>query len=166
MSAQNDPAPAPVQPPPAPAPLAAEPIQDSLHMVVRLASPKDAQQLAETIAHNIDDLEKATISVKTVHFAHWFLLPDGITVVLVTVFDGDFHDYIKDFVNRIGDLFNALLQHVPEADRPPLPVQKFPDEFEAWVKAHDMPAIGHLIRAYPGSTMLDIRQALGLPNIP
>ncbi len=80
-------------------------------------------------------------------------------LAVITTYDGSFEDYINDFIDEIGDVFNALLAHM--ADAPPLPVQKNRKEFFDYVRANDLRAIEPFYSAYPKATVLDIKAALG-----
>ena len=140
-----------------PVPPAAQPVASPLHLVSRLKSPEDSQQLQAAMAANFQVMNDNLNAIGTVHFAHWFFLDNGLTIILVTEFDGAFDAYVKDFVQHIGDLFNVLLSHV--VDPPQLPVQQYPDAFVQWVNAHNVPVFGALYSAYPTLTVLDIRAA-------
>src|SRR5689334_9335151 len=70
----------------------------------------------------------------TVHFARFVFLGDD-QVAVITTYDGDFDRYINDFIDEIGDVFNALLAHV---DRSLVPVQSHRAEFLKFVKDHDL----------------------------
>jgi hypothetical protein len=49
--------------------------------------------------------------IGTVHFARFaFLGNDQLGVI--TTYDGDFAVYINEFIDTIGDVFNALIAHV------------------------------------------------------
>jgi hypothetical protein len=77
---------------------------------------------------------------------------------VITTYDGRFEDYINEFVDHIGDVFNALLQHMEGA--PPLPVQQNRKAFLEYVQANDLRAIEPFYSAYPQATVLDIHAAL------
>jgi hypothetical protein len=62
---------------------------------------------------------------------------------------------VQAFVDNVGDIFDALLQCM--SDPPPLPVQKYPKEFLAYIEAHNVPVVSDFYSAYPELTVLDIK---------
>ena len=96
--------------------------------------------------------------IKTVHFARFVFLENNTKLAVITTYDGSFEKYIQDFVDHIGDIFDALLSHMTDA--PPLPVQEHRDEFLAYVRANDLPGVGVFYSAYPDATVLTIHDAL------
>ena len=97
-------------------------------------------------------------NLKTVHFARFVFLENHTKLAVITTYDGTFEDYINEFIDAIGDVFNALLAHMKDAS--PLPVQKYRAEFLEFVRAHDLRAIEPFYSAYPTATVLDIHAAL------
>jgi hypothetical protein len=88
-----------------------------------------------------------------VHFARFvFLDPDQLAVI--TTYDGDFVDYINEFTNELGEVFDRLLAHV--ADAPPLPVQTHREEFLEFIRVRDLRCVGTFYSAYPTRTVLDV----------
>jgi hypothetical protein len=88
----------------------------------------------------------------TVHFARFVFLGDD-QLAVITTYDGDFDDYINDFIDEIGDVFNALLRHVDDGL---VPVQSHRQEFLRFVREHDLRCVGPFYSAYPDRTVLDI----------
>jgi hypothetical protein len=72
-------------------------------------------------------------NVGTVHFARFTLV--GRNLCMVSIYDGDVTGYLRDFITVIGQAFDAILGYVK--DPPPTPVGRHPDEFIAWIAAHD-----------------------------
>jgi hypothetical protein len=64
-----------------------------------------------------------------------------------------FDTYINDFIDEIGDVFNALLEHV---DATLVPVQSHRAAFLKFVRDHDLRCVGPFYSAYPQRTVLDI----------
>ena len=96
-------------------------------------------------------------AVGTVHFARF--LPDvgfsafkSQTLWVLTEYDGTFDQYIQDFVNQMGDIFDGLLGFVD--DPPLLPVKDNVAAFGAWVSAHNEKS--NLYSAYPTLTVQTI----------
>jgi len=118
----------------------------NLEIVLYLADPKHSKAINEGLT-----------AVGTVHFARFlpetgFLLGLSQTLWVLTEYDGTFDQYIQDFVNQMGDIFDGLLQFVE--DPPPLPVKDNVPAFEAWVNAHNEKS--NLYSAYPTLTVQTI----------
>ena len=131
--------------------------QSSLNVAMRLKSPvKDnADRVREIIRAGAPRIEEVLHEARHVHFA-WFELIEGDTVlVLHTVYDGPFAPYIQHFALKTGDLFDALFQCIENP--PPMPVDKFPNEFVAHIQRYDRaPAMGYFFSAYPNSEVAHI----------
>jgi len=84
--------------------------------------------------------------IGTVHFARFVFL-DKTRLAVITTYDGSFEDYLNDFINEIGEVFDALLAHM--ADAPPLPVEQNRQAFVDYVRAHDLRCLGTFYSAYP-----------------
>lgn len=152
-------------PTPAPKPAIEPAVQSPLTLVMTIKSADDAKALIGLLA-TIQALppEKnpiwvALTKLNIVHFARFVFLEQNTKLAVITTYDGSFEDYINDFIDEIGDVFNALLAHM--AGAPPLPVQKNRKEFLDYVRANDLRAIEPFYSAYPKATVLDIKAALG-----
>jgi hypothetical protein len=97
-------------------------------------------------------------TLKTVHFARFVFLEKNTKLAVITTYDGSFEDYINEFIDSIGDVFNALLAHMKDAS--PIPVQQNRKAFLDYVRANDLRAIEPFYSAYPRATVLDIHAAL------
>jgi hypothetical protein len=111
-----------------------------------LADPKHAKAINDGLN-----------AVGTVHFArflpdHGFALFQSQTLWVLTEYDGTFDQYIQDFVNQMGDIFDGLLGFVD--DPPPVPVKDNVAAFGAWVSAHNEKS--NLYAAYPTLTVQTI----------
>jgi len=133
-------------------------VQSPLTLVMTAKSPEAFAALRKTV----EDLQAlptdknpvvaALNRLGTVHFARFaFLGNDQLAVI--TTYDGDFDAYINDFINEIGEVFNALLRHVDESL---VPVQSHRAEFLKFVRANDLRCVGQFYSAYPQRTVLDI----------
>ena len=96
-------------------------------------------------------------AVGTVHFARFlpeagFSLGLSQTLWVLTEYDGTFDQYIQDFVNQMGDIFDGLLGFVDNP--PPVPVKDNVAAFGAWVSAHNEKS--NLYSAYPTLTVQTI----------
>jgi hypothetical protein len=92
-------------------------------------------------------------SVGTLHFAHFVPLPED-HLGFFTIFDGSFEQYIQDFTDKIGPVFDSLFEFV--SGPPPTPVAKNAKAFFNWAVANNLPPIG-LYSAYPGLAVQDIK---------
>jgi hypothetical protein len=138
-----------------------EQVQSPLTLVMKAESPAAFAALRQTV----DDLQSrptnenpvvaALNKLSTVHFARFVFLGED-QLAVITAYDGDFDTYINDFIDEIGDVFNALLRHV---DRSLVPVQAHRAEFLTFVRDHDLRCVGPFYSAYPQRTVLDIVDA-------
>lgn len=139
-------------------------VQNPLTLVMRIKSPEDFQKLESRIQQiqaappGENPIWLALDKLRIVHFARFVFLENNTKLAIITTYDGSFEDYLNEFIDEIGDVFNALLQHMDEA--PPLPVQQNRDAFHQYVKTHDLGCIQPFYSAYPRATVLDIRAAL------
>ena len=138
-------------------------VQNPLTLVMTLKSEADHQaitallQKIQSAPPDKNPIWVALERLRTVHFARFVFLEHS-QLAVITTYDGSFEDYINEFIDAIGDVFNALLAHMKDA--PPLPVQQNRAAFLAFVKAHDLRAIEPFYSAYPQATVLDIHAAL------
>jgi hypothetical protein len=143
-----------------------KPIQNPLTLVMTAKSSQDYDALQQIIQKmqslppEQNPITTALNNLANVHFARFVFL-DNNQLAVITTYDGDFEDYITDFINEIGDVFNTLLQHI--VDNPPLPVQDHRQEFLAFVQAHDLRCVPPFYTAYPDRTVLNIQAT---PNVP
>ena len=137
-----------------------EAVQHPLTLVMTIKSPEDRARLDATLQQmqslppERNPIATALDTIGTVHFARFVFL-DETRLAVITTYDGDFDVYVNEFVDHIGEVFDALLQHI--ADAPPLPVQQHRAEFLAFLGAHDLGCIPPFYSAYPDRTVLDIR---------
>jgi hypothetical protein len=140
--------------------------QSSLNIAMRLRSPvKDsADRVRQVIRAGAPRIEEALRESKHVHFAWFELIESDTVLVLHTVYDGPFEAYLQHFALRVGDLFDALFEHIENP--PPTPVDKFPNEFVAHLQRFDRgPVNGFFFSAYPNQEVVHIlRQAV--PRLP
>jgi hypothetical protein len=135
-----------------------EQVQSPLTLVMTAESPVAFAALRKTVEDlqalptNANPVVAALDKLGTVHFARFVFLGDD-QLAVITTYDGDFDRYINDFIDEIGDVFNALLEHV---DRSLVPVQAHRAEFLKFVKDHDLRCVGPFYSAYPQRTVLDI----------
>lgn len=140
----------------------ADPVQNPLTLVMRIRSPEDYKVLNQTLEDLFrlppteNPVTVALDKLANVHFARFVFLENNTRLAVITTYDGDFEDYITDFVDEIGDVFDTLLKHIEGAESLP-PVRNNREEFLAFVRAHDEPYVRPFYSAYPALTVLDIQ---------
>jgi hypothetical protein len=139
-------------------------VQSPLTLIMKIKSDADYQQLNGMLAHiqslppDKNPVWAALTALGNVHFARFVFLNNNTQLAVITTYDGTFENYINEFIDAIGDVFNGLLAHMDGA--PPLPVQVNRDAFLDYVRANDLRAIEPFYSAYPQATVLDIKSAL------
>ncbi len=128
-------------------------VQHGLNLFLPLKAPVQMPALLALIAEAKPTVFKQLALLDYVHFARFLPSPDGSTLWVITTFDGDLDPYILDFVGVVGDVFTQILYFIKGA--PPLPVQRYPREFVAFVNAHNIPQ-ADVWSAYPDLTVIDI----------
>ena len=138
-------------------------VQNPLTLVMTIKSEASAREV-QGLLHKIQSappdrnpIWTALNKLKTVHFARFVFL-ENTKLAVITTYDGSFEDYINEFIDEIGDVFNALLAHM--ADASPIPIQQNRQAFLDYVKKNDLRAIEPFYSAYPKATVLDIHAAL------
>jgi len=130
----------PMKPQPGGPPLSIQP-GDNVQRMMNLVMPlKDKSSIgrakaALAIAQNKDAIYAGLDNVGTVHFARFVIVNDNIC--MFSVYDGDFTNYIRDFIATIGSVFNAVVTLVEGGDSV-IPSEQNVEAFIDWVHAHDM----------------------------
>ncbi len=130
----------PVKPQEGGPPLSIQPgdnLQRMMNLVMPLKdkSPVGRAKAALAIAQNKDEIYAGLDNVGTVHFARFVIVDDNIC--MFSVYDGDFTNYIRDFIATIGSVFDAVVGLVEEGDAV-IPSEQNVEAFIDWVHAHDM----------------------------
>jgi len=122
---------------PRPAIQPSENIQRMMNLVMPLkdTSPVGRARAVQVIAQNVDEIFSGLDNVATVHFARFDIIGDYIC--MLSVYDGDFTNYIRDFICTIGSVFDAVVDLVEGGDVL-LPTEEHVEEFIDWVHAHDL----------------------------
>lgn len=130
-------------------------VQSPLNLNLNIAPGQNLAILAY-VSSESPTINAGLDAVGTVHFARFLPAPGftsdpptSQTLWVMTEYDGTFDQYIQDFVNQMGDVFDKLLSFV--SDPPPLPVQSNIAAFGKWVAAHNAPS--NLYSAYPACTV-------------
>jgi hypothetical protein len=130
----------PVAPMPGGPPFAAQPadnLQRMMNLVMPLKdkSPIGRARAAMAIAQNVDEIYAGLNNVGTVHFARFVLVGDNLC--MFSVYDGDFTNYIRDFIATIGSVFDGVVALVEGGDDV-IPSESHVEAFIDWVHAHDL----------------------------
>ena len=127
--------PLPGGPPPSIAP--SDNVQSMMNLIMPLAdkSPIGRAKAAAAIAQYKDAIYAGLDNVGTVHFARFVIVGDNIC--MFSVYDGDFTNYIRDFIATIGDVFNAVVGLV-EGGEKVIPCERNVDAFIQWIHEHDL----------------------------
>ncbi|MEM8923415.1 MAG: hypothetical protein AAGD35_07910 [Actinomycetota bacterium] len=164
-------------------------VQQTMNLIMPLKhpGPETTAELLELLQFRVDDLFSGLDMVGTVHFARFDVIDGNLS--MISVYDGDFETYIRDFIAAFGDIFDAIMAFVK--DPPPVPTGDHPSAFVAWVNARDLMQLPEdatrltddlsilsrrllllfnakpqvqlgVYRSYPGYSVAQIRQALGL----
>ncbi len=136
-------------------------IASPMTLVMDIKSDQDYDALKELLDNKQrkDEIAVALTTLKTVHFARFVFLSKA-QLAVITTYDESFDDYVGQFVDAIGGIFDALLTHMKDA--PPLSVTDHRSECLAYVKAHDIPCVEPYFRAYPGlraEKIIDLSQS-------
>ena len=107
----------------------------NLIMPLKVKSPIGRAEAALAIAQNKDAIYAGLNNVGTVHFARFVIVGDNIC--MFSVYDGDFTNYIRDFIATIGDVFNAVVELV-EGGEDVLPCEENIEAFIQWVHERDL----------------------------
>jgi hypothetical protein len=127
----------------------------NVHMRIKQPVKDSADRLRRVIQAGAPRIHEVLRESRHVHFAWFEFIERDTVLVLHTVYDGDFNAYIQHFALRVGDLFDTLFESIEDA--PPMPVNKFPNEFVALIRRYDRPpAMGYFYSAYPKSEAAQI----------
>jgi hypothetical protein len=114
---------------------------DNVQRMMNLVMPlKDKSAVgrakaALAIAANKDEIYAGLDNVGTVHFARFVIVDNNIC--MLSVYDGDFANYIRDFIATIGSVFDAVVELVEEGDKV-IPSESNIEKFIDWVHDRDM----------------------------
>ena len=181
-----------VAPEPKPSISLGENVQTTMNLIMPLADPTPVGRVlaAQAVSATVDEVFTGLNAVGTVHFARFDII--GGNLCMMSVYDGDFTTYIRDFITLFGNVFDTLMTLVK--DPPPMPSELNPEAFIDWVHARDtlkvprdmtllVPELSDLrnmprelillfdanpnielgvYRGYPGSSVAQVRNALGV----
>jgi len=131
---------------------------DNLQQHMNLVMPlKDTTAVgrakaAKAVGTSIDEVFTGLNNVGTVHFARFVIIAGNLC--MISVYDGDFSNYIRDFISVFGSVFDDLMEVVK--DPPPRPCERHPEAFIAWITAHDAFQVpGNLPSLFPREKNLE-----------
>ncbi|HVF94313.1 MAG TPA: hypothetical protein VM900_08360 [Sphingomonas sp.] len=90
---------------------------------------------AQAIAANLDEIMAGLDNVGNVHFARFVLLDNKLC--MFSEYDGDFTNYIRDFVAQIGSVFDGVVALIEGGDAV-IPTEDNIEAFIDWVRCHDL----------------------------
>jgi hypothetical protein len=116
-------------------------VQMTMNLIMPLAdsSALGKARLVQALAGAVPEVIAGLNNTQIVHNGRFVLVDDNL--LMFSVYDGDFGNYIRDFILNIGEAFDVILSFV--SDPPPLPVEEHPDEFIEWVRVHDAPQLAY-----------------------
>ncbi|OKH51457.1 hypothetical protein [Scytonema sp. HK-05] len=119
------------------------PAQKPLSFIAPIKQPvaQHYKELKQILTH-VDG--KALDQIGTVHFGRFMFLERDTTstdevytkFALFTAYDGDFKEYVQDFVDVVSEVFDALLEHLVDGESL-IPVKKNAQAFADFVDAHN-----------------------------
>jgi catalase len=114
-----------------------ENVQRMMNLIMPLkdTSAVGRARAALAVAQNVDEIFAGLDNVGNVHFARFLLIGDSIC--MISVYDGDFTNYIRDFIATIGSVFDEIMKLVVGGDAL-RPTAKNIEAFIDWVHAHDL----------------------------
>jgi hypothetical protein len=114
-----------------------ENVQRMMNLIMPLKDPSPMGRAMATLAisHNSDAIFTGLDNVGTVHTARFLILGDNLC--MISVYDGDFTNYIRDFIETIGDVFDEVISQIKGAEHL-IPTREHVDEFIQWVHEHDL----------------------------
>jgi hypothetical protein len=114
-------------------------LQSMMNLIMPLKkenrSPIGRAKAALAIAENRDQIFAGLDNVGTVHFARFVIVNDNIC--MFSFYDGDFTNYIRDFIATIGGAFNDVVKLVEGGDAL-VPCEKNVEAFIQWIHEHDL----------------------------
>ena len=118
-------------------PQPSENLQRMMNLVMPLndPSPIGRAKAALAVAGNVDEIFDGLDNAGTVHFAR-FLIVDG-NLCMISTYDGDFSNYVRDFIVTMGSVFDVIMTQV-KGGEVLIPTTSHVDEFIAFVHAHDL----------------------------
>jgi hypothetical protein len=102
-------------------------VQSSLNLILPIKSWLEFKESSAVIHFKKREITEAREAIGSLHFARFVELHDHNQLGYFTVFDGDFRDYFRDFINDIGPVFDSLIKHVVDGPAVPCESETFID---------------------------------------
>jgi hypothetical protein len=114
-----------------------ENLQRMMNLVMPLKdkSPIGRAKAALALGQSVDTLYAGLDNVGTIHFARFVIIENNLC--MMSVYDGDFSSYVRDFIVSIGNVFDAVLVHCEGGDAV-IPTKSHVEAFVDWVHDHDL----------------------------
>ncbi len=90
---------------------------------------------AMAIASNLDEIYAGLDNVGTVHFARFVIIENNMC--MISCYDGDFSNYIRDFVAQLGTVFDSVIALIEDGEAM-IPTRDNIDTFINWVHDRDV----------------------------
>ncbi len=112
-------------------------VQRMMNLIMPLKDPSEIgkARAVMAIAQNVDEIFGGLDNVGTVHFARFVILGDKLC--MISVYDGDFSNYIRDFIVTVGSVFDAIMAEI-EGGSALIPTEQNVEAFIEWVHEHDL----------------------------
>jgi hypothetical protein len=112
-------------------------LQNMMNLVMPLKdkSPLGRAKAVAVISQNSDAIYAGLDNVGTIHAARFDIVDDKLC--MLSVYDGDFSNYIRDFIFTIGDVFDGLMDLVEDGDLVK-PCRHNVEAFIEWVHERDL----------------------------
>ena len=115
-----------------------------------------AAQLKQTLAALSTSATSPIAQISTIHFARWVLIDNETRLLFAVDFDGDWNDYLDEFIAKAPDGLDAIFG---ACEGYPAGGARDADAFKAYVKAHQYDAELSYC-AYPDATVKDVAAGL------
>ena len=131
-------------------------VQTAITGITRIR-PDRLQQLRAVLAQFSDLGPNSPVNlISTIHFARWVIIDDGTRLLFTTNFDGNWDDYIDEFIDKAADGLDAIWSN---CDGFPEGGSRNRAAFKQYVRDSEYPA-AVFYSAYPDATVKDVRRAL------
>ena len=145
-----------------------------LTLLLPVIPNKSPEEITITLGVYGRKLFEALTTIGTVHYARALVFDRSsanlqpqpgskgpFVIAVITEYDGDFDDYVQDFVAKVGEVFEALLKLTVGGDKL-LPLSEHVEEFKQLLAANDASykVQALLFKAYGDASVEKIKAAL------
>ena len=129
----------------------------SLITAIADIKPGRLEELQSTFAaFQTPELLAQLSNIGLIHFAHWAIIDNDTRLVFVTNFDGNWDDYLDEFIAKGADELDVVFGHCvgyPEGGCRDV------ETFKQYIRDHEYKAAVSYT-AYPDATVIDVQKAL------